>query len=115
MGLRSLGENIAACMVVLGDQPNLSARLVHELLIAYAEGRGSIVAPSYNHRRGHPIIIDRRYWQELLDLPPGSAPRDVINTYGHEIGYVLSKDDAILRDIDTPQDYEFELRRAGLL
>jgi molybdenum cofactor cytidylyltransferase len=114
-GLKALPATISACMVVLGDQPQISPRLVNDLLIAYAEGRGSIVAPSYNQRRGHPILIDRRYWQEMLDLPLGSAPRDVINQYPQHTAYVVTQDENILRDMDTPEEYQEALRRAGLL
>lgn len=114
-GLNALPGTVSACLIFLGDQPNINTRLVTEILIAYAEGRGSIVAPSYNMRRGHPILIDRRYWPEILDLPDGSAPRDVINAYPDEIAYVAARDDSILMDMDTPEEYRQALRRAGLL
>jgi molybdenum cofactor cytidylyltransferase len=114
-GLKALHRSVSACLVFLSDQPNVNARLVTEILIAYAEGRGTIVAPSYNMRRGHPILIDRRYWSEILDLPDGSAPRDVINAYPDEIAYVAARDDSILMDMDTPEEYRQALRRAGLL
>ncbi|MCC7209453.1 MAG: putative selenium-dependent hydroxylase accessory protein YqeC [Anaerolineae bacterium] len=113
-GLRALGPHIAACLVVLGDQPQLDNRVVAELINAYAEGRGRIVAPSYQNRRGHPILIDRAFWKEILDLPVGGSPRDVINAHADDISYVPVETDSILRDIDTPDDYRDERRRAGL-
>ncbi|MCC7449568.1 MAG: putative selenium-dependent hydroxylase accessory protein YqeC [Anaerolineae bacterium] len=113
-GLQALGPEISACLIVLGDQPQIDNRIVHEVLNAYAEGKGTIVAPSYHHRRGHPILIDRQYWQELLDLPDGSAPRDVINTHADATHYVEVDTDSVLRDMDTPEDYQQERRRAGL-
>ncbi len=114
-GLSALDDSIAACLIFLGDQPNINARLVTEILIAYAEGRGTIVAPSFNHRRGHPILIDRRYWQEILNLPDGSAPRDVINAYAAHTAYIQARDDSVLNDMDTPEEYREALRRAGLM
>jgi molybdenum cofactor cytidylyltransferase len=113
-GIRALGPEISACMIVLGDQPQLDNRIITELMTAYAEGKGTIVAPSYRQKRGHPILIDRKFWPELLDLPPGKAPRDVINAHADEIYYVNVKTDSVLRDIDTPVDYEQERKRAGL-
>jgi molybdenum cofactor cytidylyltransferase len=113
-GIRALGDDISACLIVLGDQPQLDNRVVMDVLNAYAEGRGKIIAPSYNNRRGHPILIDRAYWQEILDLPVGAAPRDVINAHADEIAYVNAPTDSILRDIDTPEDYQQERKRAGL-
>jgi CTP:molybdopterin cytidylyltransferase MocA len=58
-------------------------------------------------------VIDRRLWPELLALPPGAAPRDVINRHGERTQYVSVDDDSILRDVDTPEAYRSERRRAG--
>jgi molybdenum cofactor cytidylyltransferase len=113
-GLRALGPEFSAAMIVLGDQPQLDNRIVGELLSAYAEGKGRIVAPSYRQRRGHPILIDRSLWSEILDLPSNGAARDVINKHAADTYYVNVSTDSILRDIDTPDDYQQERRRAGL-
>ncbi len=112
-GLRALSENVSAALVVLGDQPQIQPSVVHRLLEAYARGEALIVAPSYDMRRGHPIVIDRRLWPELLALPSGAAPRDVINRHAGRTQYVNVDDDSILRDVDTPEAYRAERRRAG--
>jgi molybdenum cofactor cytidylyltransferase len=111
-GLRSLPANIAAALVVLGDQPRIQPKIVGQVLMAYAEGTGDLIAPSYQMRRGHPILIDRRYWGELLALPDDGAPRDVINA--HPVTYINVDTDSVLRDVDTPEDYARERLRAGL-
>jgi molybdenum cofactor cytidylyltransferase len=113
-GLRALGPEMAACLIVLGDQPQLDNRIVGQLVRAYAQGHGKIVAPSHNGRRGHPILVDRCFWSEILDLPQGAAPRDVINAHAEDTAYVKVDTDNVLRDIDTPEDYREALRRAGL-
>jgi len=113
-GLKACAPEIAAGMICLGDQPHLDVRIAYDVMLAYAQGKGQIVAPSYQMKRGHPILIDRAFWQELLDLPPGAAPRDVINRHADATAYVVSKDDSILHDIDTPEDYARERRLAGL-
>lgn len=113
-GLRGLGPEIAAAMIVLGDQPTIDNKVVLQVMNAYAEGRGTIIAPSYKQRRGHPILIDRMYWSEILDLPTGGAPRDVINAHADQIYYVNVETDSVLHDIDTPEDYLEARKRAGL-
>lgn len=113
-GLRALDGRYEACLVVLGDQPLIPGYVYARLLTAYAERQGCIIAPSYQMRRGHPILIDRRHWPALLELPPGSAPREVINAHAAEIAYVTVNTDSILADMDTPDDYAAAKRRAGL-
>jgi molybdenum cofactor cytidylyltransferase len=114
VGLASMPDHMAAALVVLGDQPRLQPRIVTQIGMAYAEGAGGIIIPSYQMKRGHPILIDRRYWPDILNLPEDAALRDVINTYAADIGYVTVDTDSVLRDVDTPDDYTQERWRAGL-
>lgn len=114
VGLRAMPAHVGAALVVLGDQPRVQPKVISQVLMAYAEGSGDIVAPSYMKRRGHPILIDRRYWREILDLPDDGAPRDVIERHKDRIAYVNVDNDSVLRDVDTPDDYRQERRLAGL-
>ncbi len=113
-GLRAMPDFVTAALVVLGDQPRIQPRVVYQVMNTYAEGKSDLVAPSYEMRRGHPILIGRRYWPDILALRGDSAPRDVLNRHKDRIVYVDVDTDSILRDVDTPQDYEQERHRAGL-
>ena len=113
VGLAALPDTTAGALVVLGDQPMLSGRVVGQVLAAYAEGRGTIVAPVYRGQRGHPVLFDRRYWPELLTLEHG-APRDVIRRYPQALALVEVDTDSILIDIDTPEQYRRARLMAGL-
>ncbi|MEO8397967.1 MAG: selenium cofactor biosynthesis protein YqeC, partial [Chloroflexota bacterium] len=112
VGLKAQPANIAAALVVLGDQPRIQPKIVGQLTLAYAEGKGDLIAPSYQMRRGHPMLIDRLYWGELLALPDDGAPRDVINK--HTVTHVNVDNDSVLQDVDTPDDYKQERSKAGL-
>ncbi len=114
VGLHALPDNVAASLVVLGDQPRIQPKVIYQILMAYAEGKYDIIAPSYQKRRGHPILIGRRYWPEFYNLPRDGAPRDVINAHKDHIYYIPVNTDSILQDVDTPQDYAEERSRAGL-
>src|SRR5690606_20745474 len=81
VGVKALPQQVTAALVVLGDQPRIQPETVRAVVSAYAEGQGGIVAPSYQMRRGHLILIDRRYWDELLALPAGGALRDLLNAH----------------------------------
>jgi molybdenum cofactor cytidylyltransferase len=113
-GLDALSDSTAACLLVLGDQPLLSGRVIWKVLEAYARGRGSIVAPSHGSRRGHPVLFDRAYWAELMGLEAPQAPREILRQYADEVHYVPVDTHWVLRDIDTPADYQQALREAGL-
>jgi molybdenum cofactor cytidylyltransferase len=113
-GLRQMPSHISASLMVLGDQPRLEPKVLYQVLEAYAEGAGHLIAPSYQMRRGHPLLIGRRYWSELLDLRWDKTPRHVIDAHADEMAYVNVDTDSVLRDVDTPSDYNDERFRAGL-
>ncbi|HRF93554.1 MAG TPA: selenium cofactor biosynthesis protein YqeC [Aggregatilineales bacterium] len=113
-GLRAMPSEVSACFIVLGDQPSINARVLNDLQMRYAEHGGDLLIPSYHTRRGHPILIGRRYWHEILMLSDKSTLRDFIGKHEADIHYVPVESDSILRDVDTPQDYDEERWRAGL-
>ena len=87
-GLTSLPAHIGGALVLLGDQPRITPRVINQVLMAWAEGRGGIVAPVHAGRRGHPILFERRYWQDILELPDGAAPRDVLRLHRPDLALV---------------------------
>lgn len=113
VGLSALPETTSGALVVLGDQPALNGRVVGQVLAAYAEGRGTIVAPVYRGERGHPVLFDRRHWPDLRALEKG-APRDVIRRAPDALALVKVSSDSILMDIDTPEQYRRARYLAGL-
>jgi molybdenum cofactor cytidylyltransferase len=113
-GLRAMPGHIAATLLVLGDQPRIQPKVVYQVLTRYAETDAGLIAPSYKMRRGHPILIGRKYWTEMLNLPRSGSPREVIENHADAINYVTVDTDSVLRDVDTPQDYAEERWRAGL-
>ena len=62
IGLREMPANVSACLVVLGDQPQIEHETVEKLLVEYRSGKGDIVVPSYNMKRGHPWLVGKNLW-----------------------------------------------------
>lgn len=108
-GLRALEGIADACLIVLGDQPQIEREVAAGVIQAYFEGRGPIVAPSYQMRRGHPVLIDRQFWPEMLALPPGGAPRDVVRAHEDAVYHLIVDTPSVLGDVDTPKDYHHAL------
>jgi molybdenum cofactor cytidylyltransferase len=104
--LRLLPENREAILVMLADQPMVETKTIDRLVRAWSEDKGELVAPVIKGRRGNPVLIGRRYFDELLSLPLGSAPRDLINRHGEQLKLIEAETDSILRDLDEIEDYE---------
>jgi molybdenum cofactor cytidylyltransferase len=105
-GLQSIWHTSSACLAFLGDQPAIETDTVSKIVDAYYQGQGRIVAPTYEGRQGHPVLIDKAFWQEILDLPPGKAPRDMLQAHEREIYSVAVNTPSVIQDIDTLEDYQ---------
>lgn len=109
IGLRAAPAEADAALIVLGDQPALERSVVEQIIAGYRDGPGSLVIPSYRMRRGHPLLIDRRHWGEILSLREGQTLRDFFRGVDGAILHVEVAAASVLRDMDTPADYRREL------
>ena len=94
-----------AILVVLGDQPMVEPQTIDRLLAAYAASPAGLVAPYVGERRGNPVLIDRRYFAELLALPPEAAPRALLGRHADDVLAVAVDSEAVLHDLDRPEEY----------
>jgi molybdenum cofactor cytidylyltransferase len=108
-GLRASSAAASAALLVLGDQPRLERPIVEQVVGAFRAGRGQIVAPSYQMRRGHPLLIGRPYWEAILALADGQTLRGLMRGAGDAIFHVETTSPAVLQDMDTPDEYQRQL------
>ena len=104
-GLAHLPDETQAAMVVLGDQPQLSVEVIRLLLDAHHRSASALIVPSYQMRRGHPWLIDRSLWGEVRNLAPGDTLRSFLNSNDEKIFYIDTDQEAVIQDLDTPDDY----------
>ena len=107
-GLANLPEAADAALVVLGDQPKIQAHVVSGVIAMHQAQHADLVVPSYQMRRGHPWLIDRRLWGEVQALGVQHTLRDLLQAHASEILYLPVETDSVLIDLDTPGDYERE-------
>jgi molybdenum cofactor cytidylyltransferase len=103
VGLRALSDEVQAALVAPGDHPRLRHEVIQRVIDAYQSG--VLAIPSYQMKRGHPLLIDRAWWGELLALPETATLRNFIRRHEDHIRYVVVETDSVLKDMDTPDDY----------
>ena len=109
-GLRAIHPSSDGILISLGDQPFLKARTINTLIRAFDQGKGGIIVPSFRGRKGHPVIFHRRYKKELLNLRGDIGGRFLIERHPEEVRVVPIKSEGVVKDVDTWQDYEKEIR-----
>ena len=104
-GIRALPENTDAVMIFLGDQPTNNESVINTLIEEYHSCPKGIVVPVYEGKRGHPLLIDSKYFIEIFNLNPDIGLRELLQKHKDDIRLVKVNEAGILRDIDTPEDY----------
>lgn len=111
-GLRGLeGIEIDGIVLCPIDHPLVSARLVGELVARFYEREKSIVLPTYNGRRGHPIIFSKTLFEELRVAPDDKGARAVVWAHPDDVLEVPTEEEGIILNINDPDMLERALGR----
>ena len=110
VGLSAMPDDVLATFINPADMPLIPKSIIKQLYDSYQPDK--IFAPRYDGQRGHPILLDRAFWSAMLNLPDDGAPRDVIKANKQHMTLIDTDDDGVIVDIDTPETYQRELKRA---
>jgi molybdenum cofactor cytidylyltransferase len=103
-GLR--GQDVAGALVCLVDHPALTKQVVRALLARFRQSTASILVPTFQGRRGHPVLFASRLFGELQDAPLDQGARWVVHRHPAEVELVEVDEEGILWDVDRPEDYD---------
>ncbi len=104
-GLSAASPEATAILLVLGDQPGVSRRMIAELLQVFRSGEKRIVVPSYGGRRGHPLVFASHYREEILNDYDGVGVRALLQAHPADVQEVPFSTPDVLEDVDLPEDY----------
>lgn len=104
-GLAAVAPDAGAVVVLLGDQPRLSPRAIEAVTAAYRAGRGPVIQASYGGRGGHPVLLDRGVWTEVLAVEGDVGARDILARHPEWVRAV-EVGGRPPTDVDTWEDYE---------
>ncbi|HEY7308701.1 MAG TPA: nucleotidyltransferase family protein [Gemmataceae bacterium] len=100
-----------AWLLVPADHPTLVPSTIQELeRVRLAESGRSIFVPTWEGRRGHPIVLAWKHVEGIRRHPPGEGLNGYVRRHAAETIKVPVADPDILCDLDTPEEYE-RLRR----
>ena len=106
IGIDNLPAEAPAAVVTLVDVPLMTAATVRLVVSEWRRTGAPIVRPAIGERHGHPVVFDRRLFQELREAPLDIGAKAVVRAHAAEIVNVEVTDEGCLVDVDTPRDYE---------
>lgn len=102
---RLLAEsNADAVAIFLADMPSIHRDSL-ETLIAHSSAN-NIVLPSYQGKRGHPVLFGRNFWPQLATLSGDAGAKPVLQQNPNAVRIVELDDPGVLQDIDTQEDWQ---------
>ncbi len=103
-GMRALPETAEATLITLVDHPAVPPAIVSTLLDSWNRG-ARLIIPTGQGRGGHPVLVDRGFKAELLDLPESGGLRALFDAHRNEVTRIPVDSPFIARDMDTWDDY----------
>ena len=103
-GIAAVPPECSAAVVCLGDMPLVTGRMIDRLLSMYDQEEGRlIVLPTFRGKQGNPMLWDKRFFPEILQISGDSGARFLVGKYAEFVCEVEMADDAVLRDFDTTE------------
>jgi len=94
-----------AILLCLVDHPAVSPNVIGAILGRYRQFPVPVIVPAFRGLRGHPVLIGRELFAELIALPAEAGANTVVRKYQSATQMVEVEDDTILIDIDDPVAY----------
>jgi len=105
VGLDALDPRAEGILVALADQPFIPPEVIDRLIEAFQGTSKGIVVPTFQGRRGHPVIFHRRYMEELRSLSGDQGGRELLHRNPEDLLEVEVDCPGVITDIDTLEDY----------
>ena len=105
-GLASLDARVDRVVVILGDQPDVDAKLLNQLLDLQESSGLPAAALDFNGLLHPPVVLKRELWGDLMSLDGDVGCRAVIRARPELVARLQVEGDLTHPiDIDTPEDY----------
>jgi molybdenum cofactor cytidylyltransferase len=115
-GIAAVPADADGAIVCLGDMPQVDSPLIDKLLASFDPERGAlVVVPTFDGRRGNPVVWSRRFFNDLMSIQGDIGARHLIGSYAEAVAEVPVAGEAALTDIDTPESFsavKAEIERA---
>jgi molybdenum cofactor cytidylyltransferase len=108
-GVSHLFGEAAAVIIILADQPLITAAHIGEIVQKWGSDPDAIVATRFSGTEGPPVLFGQRYFGQLSKLAGDAGAKHVLQSHPSAVRTVEFEPAAI--DIDKPSDLEALLRR----
>ncbi|MFN2475069.1 MAG: NTP transferase domain-containing protein, partial [Chthoniobacterales bacterium] len=98
--LADQSEPVEGVVIMVCDQPHVSAATINRLIATHSVTGKSIVASGYSGTLGVPALFAREHFDHLKSLPPERGAKRLILSHRETVAVVKFEDGAV--DLDRP-------------
>jgi len=99
----NVGTKVDGWLIALADMPYVKSTTM-SLVASQITKATTIVVPTFEEQRGHPVGFGLRYFVELQQLSGDSGARAILQRHPENVRLLPVDDRGIVKDIDTPAD-----------
>ena len=104
-GVSKLESSVDAVLICLPDMPFVNAYDINQLIENYNPDKGQLICvPTSFGQRGNPVLWDKRFFNELMQLEGDIGAKNLIDKYKEHLIEVNSGE-SVITDIDTKERY----------
>ena len=103
-GLAALGDDVDGAVICLGDMPLVKRSHIDALVAAFdPAGDRTIYVPTFERKRGNPILWSRRHFAEMSALSGDVGAKALLDQHAEAVALVPVPDPGVTVDVDTPE------------
>lgn len=108
LGLAHLERSAHPSVILLcpADSPGITPSVVAQLVEQAQKVPEAILIPTFQGRRGHPIVLPWGMALKSRELPRGAGLNSLVALHAAEVVEVEVAEPGVLDDLDTPEDYQ---------
>lgn len=100
-------KGVNSVMIMLGDMPFIHSTTIEALFASSSpEASASIYAPTYQGKRGHPVLFTACHFDALSLLSTDKGASTILSAHQDKLHLVPVNDQGVIIDIDHPDDLE---------
>ena len=107
--LNTLDDTYSDLLIMLGDMPGVKTRHINKVIEEHLltnNRKSKITIPSFNGRKGNPVIWGRSFFPDLSNIEGDLGGRALFSQHPAAINLLDVDDSAFVTDADTPEDFE---------
>jgi len=104
LGVGVISPTAKALLITPVDHPAVTPTIIGLMIDTWRAG-AELVQPEFQGKGGHPVLIDLKYRQELMNLIPEAGLRGFFANHRQEVLRLAVDSPFVAQDMDTWDDY----------